>query len=64
MLHISAAHRPVCVTCLQLAVCESGTGHSGCSLGVQNSNWREDCSTRAVGQVTLRDFSFRGYDAV
>jgi hypothetical protein len=27
MLHISAAHLPVCVTYLQLAACESGTGH-------------------------------------
>ena len=39
MSHISAAHLPVCVNYWQLAACESGRGHTGCSLGVQNSKW-------------------------
>ena len=54
MLHISAAPLPVCVTYLQLAAYESGTGHRWLQpgLGVQNSNWREDRSSRAGGQDT------------
>ena len=38
MLHLTAAHLPVCVTYLQLAACDSGNGRIGCGLVVQNSN--------------------------
>jgi len=40
MLHISAAQLPVSVTDWQLAANESGAGHSGSRLGVQNSNFK------------------------
>jgi len=38
----SAALLPVCVTYLLLDACEIGRWQSGCSLGVQNSNWNKD----------------------
>ena len=40
MSHISATHLPICVIYLQLDACEICPGHSGCSQGVQNSNWK------------------------